>query len=101
MICEWLGGMMPVKSEAALQSALKLRKMREPPPVGGKLITVVEPVPSPKSLQRKIGERRRRLTDCKAWMRPALEQNDVVAEHGEHAREERSGEPAADNCNVA
>ena len=80
--------MMPIERESALQPAAKLREMREPATVSRKLITVVQSVSKPDSLQREIGERRRRFTDREARMSAALEQYDVVPEHGEYARKE-------------
>jgi hypothetical protein len=62
--------------------------MREPATVGGHAITVRQSVSDPKPFQRQIGEGRRRLTDRKPRMRSALEEHDIVAEHGENAREQ-------------
>ena len=100
-IGERLIRMMPVVREAALQPAAKLREMREPASVRGELIAVRQPVANPEPLERQVGERRRRLTDREARMRAALEKHDIVAEHREHARQQRSGEPAADDGNLA
>src|SRR5438045_521883 len=76
---------MPIKREAALQTSAKIRKMLEPAAVRRKLIAIVQAVTQSNALERKVRERCRRFTDCKPRMRPALEENDIVAEHGKHA----------------
>src|SRR5438067_11725991 len=76
---------MSIECETALQPSTKIGKMFEPAAVRCKLIAIVQAVTQPNALERKVRERRRRFTDCKSRMRSALEENDLVAEHGEHA----------------
>src|SRR5438105_1757941 len=75
--------------------------MRQPPAVGGQLITVLQSVTERDALERQVGEWCRRFTDCESWMRTTLKQHNVVAEDGENTREERPGKAATDDCNFA
>ena len=87
-------GVMPVESETAFQATAKMRILREPPSVSGQCITIIESVAQADSLQRQVGERRRRFTDCKPGVRAALEENNIVANGCKNSGEKRAGKPA-------
>ena len=94
-------GMMAVVREPALEPAPQLGQMRQPSSVRREVVAVGQPVACRQPLQRQVGQRSRGLADREARVRPALEQHDVVAEHREHARQQRSGEPAPDDRHLA
>src|SRR6476646_5558150 len=67
-IVERLVRMVTIKSEAALEAATKLGEMFEPPPMSREVVAVLKTVSNSNPLERQVGQRRRRLTNRKAWM---------------------------------
>src|SRR6266508_113248 len=90
-------GVMTIEREPTLQPAAQRREPGDPAAVSRESVAIVQPVATRQPLQREIRERRARLADREARMRPPLEQDDVVPLHGEHTREQRAGEAAADD----
>src|SRR5205807_8829263 len=101
IVGERLIRMMPVEREAALQSATKLREMLEPPSVCRQGVAIGKAVAEPNAFEREIRQGCRRLADRESWVCTALEEDHVVSNHGEYAGQQRSGESAADNGNLA
>src|SRR5690348_2771828 len=93
--------MMSIESEAALQAATNFGMVLQPPAVRRELVAIGETIARPDALEGEIGQRRRRFTDREAGVRAALEKHDVVADDGKHPCEERAGEAAPDDRDLA
>ena len=80
--------MVAIERESALQPAPQLGEAGDPAAVRREIVAIIEPVAPRQTLQREVGERCARLADREPRMRAPLEQYDVVALHGEHARQQ-------------
>jgi len=85
---ECFSGMVTIEGEPSLEPASNIWEVLNPSPVCRHTVAVREPITGTEALQRKIGEGGRRFAYREPRMRTALQQYDIVAEHGEDARHE-------------